>query len=120
MPLPRPPPQFHTASDERWGGGLGTRLLLAGVEAWERASFQLLTLFLSPPLLPSSRELGSKDPKDLALDASGTRCFSAFLVELAQRVPGAVLPTISVLLPHLSGEVGHSRVAPFPWLSSHM
>lgn len=51
------------------------------------------------------RELGSSDPRDLALDTSGTRCFAAFLVEVAQLVPGAVLPTISVLLPHLSGEV---------------
>jgi len=50
------------------------------------------------------RELGSSDPRDLALDTSGTRCFAAFLVEVAQLVPGAVLPTISVLLPHLSGE----------------
>ena len=51
------------------------------------------------------RELGSSDPRDLSLDTSGTRCFAAFLVEVTQLVPGAVLPTISVLLPHLSGEV---------------
>ena len=51
------------------------------------------------------RELGSRDPRDLALDTSGTRCFATFLTEVAQLVPEAVLPTISVLLPHLSGEV---------------
>ena len=56
-----------------------------------------------PPSLP--RELGSRDPRDLALDTSGTRCFASFLMEVAQLVPVAVLPTISVLLPHLSGEV---------------
>lgn len=50
------------------------------------------------------RELGSKDPRDLALDTSGTRCFAAFLVEVAQSIPEAVLPTVSVLLPHLGGE----------------
>ena len=59
------------------------------------------------PLSTSSsyRELGCKDPRDLSLDTSGTRCFSTFLVELAQSVPAAVLPSISVLLPHLGGEV---------------
>ena len=41
----------------------------------------------------------------MALDTSGTRCFAAFLVEVTQAVPDAVLPALSVLLPHLSGEV---------------
>ena len=38
------------------------------------------------------------------MDASGTRCLASFLVELSQRVPEAMLASISVLLPHLSGE----------------
>ncbi|CAI8031317.1 Condensin complex subunit 1 [Geodia barretti] len=50
------------------------------------------------------RELGRKDPRDLSQDTSGTRCFASFLVELSQLVPAAVLPSISVLIPHLSGE----------------
>lgn len=62
-------------------------------------------------LIPSSllwcctcRELGSKDPRDLAIDSSGTRSFASFLVELCHLVPDCVLLSVSVLLPHLNGE----------------
>ena len=51
-------------------------------------------------------ELGSKDPRDLSLDTSGTKNFAAFLVEMAQCVPNAVLPVVTSLLPHMQGEVG--------------
>ncbi|XP_033119867.1 condensin complex subunit 1-like isoform X2 [Anneissia japonica] len=50
------------------------------------------------------REIGSMDPKDLARDNSGTRSYAAFLVELAERIPTIMLPSISVLLCHLDGE----------------
>lgn len=50
------------------------------------------------------RELGSKDPRDLAVDSSGTRSFATFLVELSHLVPDCVLLCVSVLLPHLNGE----------------
>ena len=50
------------------------------------------------------RELGSKDPRDLAVDLSGTRSFASFLVELSHLVPECVLLCVSVLLPHLNGE----------------
>ena len=51
------------------------------------------------------REIGRNDPRDLARDASGTRAYSEFLVEVAGRVPDVVLPSVSMLLPHLDGEV---------------
>ncbi len=38
------------------------------------------------------------------MDASGTRCFAGFLVEVAGAMPELVLPVISVLVPHLTGE----------------
>ncbi|CAB4041456.1 condensin complex subunit 1-like, partial [Paramuricea clavata] len=50
------------------------------------------------------RELGRIDPKDLERDASGTRCYSDFLVELASRIPEHILPNISLLLCHLDTE----------------
>ena len=65
----------------------------------------LKPLCFNPPSPPPLRELGRKDPRDLSQDTSGTRCFASFLVELSQLVPAAVLPSISVLMPHLSGEV---------------
>lgn len=55
-------------------------------------------------LPPATRELGSKDPRDLAIDSSGTRSFAAFLVELSHLTPDCVLLCVSVLLPHLNGE----------------
>ncbi|KAK3104798.1 hypothetical protein FSP39_010318 [Pinctada imbricata] len=50
------------------------------------------------------REVGRKDPKDLARDNSGTRSFSSFLVEVAEKVPSVMLTNISVLMCHLEGE----------------
>ncbi|XP_072035794.1 LOW QUALITY PROTEIN: condensin complex subunit 1-like [Amphiura filiformis] len=50
------------------------------------------------------RELGSMDPQDLARDNSGTRAYAAFLVEVAEKIPAVILPSISVLLCHLDGE----------------
>ncbi len=38
------------------------------------------------------------------MDASGTRCFAGFLVEVGGALPELVLPVISVLVPHLTGE----------------
>lgn len=46
------------------------------------------------------------DPKDLARDTSGTRAYAAFLVEMAEKIPAAMLPNISVLISLLDGEVG--------------
>ena len=57
------------------------------------------------------RELGAKDPIDLAADASGTRNFATFLTEVGQSVPGLVLPLVSVLMPHLSGESYTFRIS---------
>ena len=50
-------------------------------------------------------EIGRLDAGDLSRDTSGSRALGLFLVETAERVPAAVLPSISVLLPHLDGEV---------------
>ena len=45
------------------------------------------------------------DSADLSRDTSGTRSFSQFVVELADRQPSLVLPNISLLLCHLDGDV---------------
>jgi condensin complex subunit 1 len=50
------------------------------------------------------REIGRMSPDDIARDAGGTRNVAAFLPELAQRLPRAVLSNIAVLLPHLGSE----------------
>ncbi|CAH1774609.1 unnamed protein product [Owenia fusiformis] len=50
------------------------------------------------------REIGRIDAQDLVKDASGTRGYSGFLVELAERIPAIMLPSISVILGHLDGE----------------
>ena len=51
------------------------------------------------------REIGRMESSDLSRDASGTRAFSQFLVDLADRIPNHVLPNISLLMAHLEGEV---------------
>ena len=45
------------------------------------------------------------DPKDIARDSSGTRCVASFLVEVAEKIPLVMLPSISVLMCHLDEEV---------------
>lgn len=45
------------------------------------------------------------DPRDATHDTSGAKAYSQFLVELAEKVPTAMLPNISVVLTHLDGEV---------------
>ena len=47
------------------------------------------------------REIAKIDPRDFVLDASGSRYFAQFLAELANLVPDLVLPSLSLLLPHL-------------------
>lgn len=56
------------------------------------------------------------DGADLVRDASGTRTFSAFLVEMTERCPAAVLPNVSLLLGHLDGEVGSDELYLFALL----
>lgn len=51
------------------------------------------------------RELANRDPVDLSMDTSGTRCFCGFITELGQRTPAAMLPVMEFLLVHLGGEV---------------
>ncbi|CAG2188708.1 CAPD2 [Mytilus edulis] len=50
------------------------------------------------------REVGRLDPKESLRDPSGTRCISAFLVEVAEKIPLVMLPSISVLMCHLDEE----------------
>ncbi|XP_060583069.1 condensin complex subunit 1-like isoform X2 [Ruditapes philippinarum] len=50
------------------------------------------------------REIGRMDGSDFSRDTSGTRAYSAFLVEMTEKCPAAVLPNISLLLCHLDGE----------------
>ena len=58
------------------------------------------------------REIGRMDPRDLARDTSGTRAYAAFLVELAERSPAAMLKDISVLIGLLDQEVNDSEEGP--------
>ena len=51
------------------------------------------------------------DSADLSRDTSGTRSFSQFVVELADRQPSLVLPNISLLLCHLDGDVSSLQFA---------
>ena len=45
------------------------------------------------------------DSGDLAKDTSGTKAYSDFLVDLASRIPALVVPSVSLLICHLDGEV---------------
>lgn len=45
------------------------------------------------------------DASDLSRDTSGTRSFSQFIVEIADKMPSYVLPNISLLMSHLDGDV---------------
>lgn len=61
-----------------------------------------------PCLIFLHREIGQKGPQDLSRDASGVKGYAVFITELAERTPALVLSNMSVLLPHLDGEV-HSH-----------
>ncbi|KAI0222052.1 Condensin complex subunit 1 [Lamellibrachia satsuma] len=50
------------------------------------------------------REIGSIDTQDLARDTSGTRAYSVFLMELAERIPALMLPNMCVLATLLDEE----------------
>ena len=50
------------------------------------------------------REIGHVDPRDLARDTSSSRNYAAFLTDLAERVPVAFVPCISLLSVHLDEE----------------
>lgn len=50
------------------------------------------------------REIGRVDPHDLARDTSSSRNYSAFLAELAEKVPFAFIPCISLLSVYLEEE----------------
>lgn len=47
--------------------------------------------------------------QDVAQDSSGAKSVSTFIAETAERLPKAVLPSISLLLSHLDTEVGAIR-----------
>ena len=45
------------------------------------------------------------NPKETARETSGVKNISMFITEISEKLPTHVLPNISVLLPHLNGEV---------------
>lgn len=45
------------------------------------------------------------DQQDLARDNSGTRGYATFISELSELIPDTILPSMSLLLTHLDGEV---------------
>ena len=51
------------------------------------------------------REVGEKDPQDLAIDSSGTKSYAAFISELASVLPSQSRAGVTYLIPHLNGEV---------------
>ena len=50
------------------------------------------------------REISRIDSRELARDTSGTRSYSLFLVELAERLPENMKPSLAILSVHLDGE----------------
>ena len=50
------------------------------------------------------REISRIDSRELARDTSGTRSYSMFLVELAERLPDMMKPSLAILSSHLDGE----------------
>lgn len=50
------------------------------------------------------REITRFDSKELSRDTSGTKAFSQFLIEIAERVPDQIQPCISLLQLHLDGD----------------
>jgi len=50
------------------------------------------------------REIGRVDPRDLARDTSSSRNYSSFLSDLAEKVPAAFIPCVSLLSVHLEEE----------------
>ena len=52
-----------------------------------------------------AREIGRIDAAELSRDTSGARAYAAFLTETGDRVPGAMLPHVSLLMALMDGEV---------------
>jgi len=50
------------------------------------------------------REISRIDSRELSRDTSGTRSYSLFLVELAERLPDMMKPSLAILSVHLDGE----------------
>jgi len=50
------------------------------------------------------REIGRVDPRDLARDTSSSRNYAGFLTDLAEKMPAAFIPCISLLSVHLEEE----------------
>ena len=50
------------------------------------------------------REISRIDSRELSRDTSGTRSYSLFLVELAERLPDMMKPSLAILSTHLDGE----------------
>uniref|UniRef100_UPI00398F2381 condensin complex subunit 1 isoform X2 n=1 Tax=Pristiophorus japonicus TaxID=55135 RepID=UPI00398F2381 len=50
------------------------------------------------------REIVQSASVDTNREASGARCYAAFLVELAERIPGVMIPNVSLILDLLNGE----------------
>ena len=57
------------------------------------------------------REIGRVDPRDLARDTSSSRSYATFLAELAERMPAAFIPCISLLSVHLEEESYTMRIS---------
>ncbi len=52
-----------------------------------------------------NREIGEKDSQDLSLDTSGTKSYASFVSEVARLLPSQIKSCVTLLFPHLNGEV---------------
>ncbi|QQP31484.1 Uncharacterized protein FKW44_025096 [Caligus rogercresseyi] len=50
------------------------------------------------------QEISRLDSKELSRDASATKSYSSFLLEITERLPDSVKPSLSLLIHHLDGE----------------
>ncbi|KAK3602734.1 hypothetical protein CHS0354_017179 [Potamilus streckersoni] len=98
---------------KRYNHGLGVSLkviqLLQHFEHLVTPLAEAVVLFVSEygaknVIAELFREIGRMDPADLARDTSGTRAYSTFIVEVAEKISAAVLPNISLILCHLDAE----------------
>ena len=55
-------------------------------------------------LIDVVREIDRVDVKEMSRDTSGTRAFSQFLIEVAERLPEQLQPCLVLLMKHLDGE----------------
>lgn len=98
-----------------WAKEYGLKSLVGELLRWEKyleacPSISSNLRHPIPCFIFLCREIGQKCPQDLAREASGVKGYATFISELAEQIPALVLSNMSVLLPHLDGEVRFCEV----------